>query len=353
MEESLQVYPNQIKQGDYVKFKINDTDTLRTYLIKSQIEKKHGYDEGIFEECNYVLKWMYNGKLYSYPCIVINNTKYTGGTKTEVVGFTETSAMMGILIQKNIDTKTITNNQRILLMDNAWRVTLNDNVTMNGLLSLSLGKDSINIQVDDVENEIADRWANDYSITLSSTTQTLEVGSTYQMNCTVTNNGKQVSNPNITYTSSDTNIATVSDKGLITSLEVGNCNITASIGSVVAILNLTVNSKTSTNVTSYSCDWSTGETVDGVSLKIYMSSLAKISKTINSVIDSSLDVTYTLNSVGTDLITNKLISITKQSNNTFLVKNLKVNTVKNFNIQFINNSDGSVITTQKVSLSGM
>jgi hypothetical protein len=28
MEESLQVYPNQIKQGDYVKFKINDTDTL-------------------------------------------------------------------------------------------------------------------------------------------------------------------------------------------------------------------------------------------------------------------------------------------------------------------------------------
>ena len=47
-EETIQVYPNNIKQGDIIQFKYNDNDTLHYYLVMSQIDKKCHYDEGVF-----------------------------------------------------------------------------------------------------------------------------------------------------------------------------------------------------------------------------------------------------------------------------------------------------------------
>jgi len=352
MEEKIQVYPNQIKQGDIIKFKVNDTDTLRTYLIKSKIDKKHGYDEGIFEECNHVLKWMYQGKLYEYPCILINNTKYTGGTKTQNIGITESSAMMGILITKNIDTKTIANNQRILLMDNAWRVTLNDNATMEGLLSISLGKDSIS-ENDNTELEIADYYEHNYAITLSSNIQTLVETETYKITPMITDKGIQVSNANIVYTSSDETIAIIDSTGLVTSLGVGNCIITVSIGSVTTTLNLTVNAKTVTPVISYSCDWSTSKTSTGALLKTYVSSTATLNETIDGVSNSSLIVNYSLDSIGSSLLSVGSITIIRKSNTSFLVKNVSVNSSKSFTVTFVNSTDSSTISTQVVQLTGM
>ncbi len=52
-------------------------------------------------------------------------------------------------------------------------------------------------------------------------------GTTYQLSYTVTNNGSVVENPTITYSSSDTTIATVDSNGLMTMLKEGSVDITA------------------------------------------------------------------------------------------------------------------------------
>jgi hypothetical protein len=337
-----------IQRGDLLVY----NDANKTYLAK-EVQNFTSYPFAKSEECNHLFKWMNQGKYFEQLGVANNQTEYTAGIKDQTTaGITEVEAIYHCFLPDNEITRNINLDTRFILNENAWRVTQVDYTSTLGLFQILLGKDSVNNQVDDLKNELADAFSYLYSITLSSTSQILEVSGTYEINATVMNNNKLVSNPNITWTSSATTIATVNN-GLVTAIGVGNCIISANIGSVTATLSLIVNAKTSTNVTSYQCKWSTGGTTDGVSLKTYMSSIASISKTVDSVIDSSLDVTYTLDSVGTDLATNKLISITKQSNNTFLVKNLKVNTAKSFNIQFINSADNSVITTQKVSLSGM
>ena len=52
-------------------------------------------------------------------------------------------------------------------------------------------------------------------------------GTTYQLSYTVTNNGNVVTNPTITYSSSDETVATVDSNGLMTMLKEGSVNITA------------------------------------------------------------------------------------------------------------------------------
>jgi hypothetical protein len=106
-------------------------------------------------------------------------------------------------------------------------------------------------------------------------------------------------------------------------------------------------------VVSYSCNWSTGQTTNGVLLKVYSSSTASIKKTIDGVIDSSLVANYTLDSIGTSLLSSGSISITKKSNTEFLIKNVNCTTTKSFVITFTDNSDGSTLMTRTIQLSGM
>jgi hypothetical protein len=106
-------------------------------------------------------------------------------------------------------------------------------------------------------------------------------------------------------------------------------------------------------VISYTCNWSIGQTTNGILLKVYSSSTASIKKTTDGVIDSSLVANYTLDSIGTSLLSSGSISVTKKSNTEFLVKNVNCTTSKNFIITFTNNADGSVILNQTVQLTGM
>lgn len=296
--------------------------------------------------CNHIFKWIVNGKLYSAIGIAVNNTKYTAGIKYESTsGITEVSAMYGGIIASTEDTKTITLGQRFLIDGNAWRVTLIDNITKVGLISLSLGKDSVSSS-DDTTNEIADANLHKYAITLNSTSESIPETSTYQISSVITDNNITVSNPTVTYRSSDETIATVNSNGLITALKVGDCTITISIGTVSQILSISVTEKT-TSTTSYSYTWS-----NGTSLKTYMSSTMALTKTVDSV-TTSLTTSYTLDSIGTSLINAGSITITEKTDSSYQIKNINVSIAKSFVITFIDNADSTVIITQTVSLSGM
>jgi hypothetical protein len=318
-------------------------------------EKEHlaipSHDKFKMRPCNYILKWMMDGEYHEIPSIVMNNTKYTGGIKTLTSGLTEIDAMINITTQNNKNTKNIDYGKRLYAMQNAWRVTLIDDITTN-LFTWSLGKDSINSELDDVVNGICDAFEHNYTISLSSNSESIIETSTYQISATVKDNNIVISNPKIIYKSSDETVATVSN-GLISGLKQGSCIITCSIGNAIASLALTVIAKTVTPVISYSCDWSTGKTSSGVSLKTYMSSTATCKETIDGVVNSALLASYLLDSVGTTLLSTGAISITRKSNVDFLVKNVSVSTSKSFVITFTNSVDNSVMSNQTVSLTGM
>jgi hypothetical protein len=84
-----------------------------------------------------------------------------------------------------------------------------------------------------------------------------------------------------------------------------------------------------------------------------MSSIAILKKTINGVDDSSLMVNYTLDSIGSSLMSSSAITITRKTNNSFLVKNVSVATVKSFTITFLDSDTNTIISTQIINISGM
>lgn len=314
MEEKLQVYPNLIKRGDIIKFKVNETDELRTYLIKSNIDKKHGYDEGIFEECNYILKWMIKGEYFETPAIVTNNTKYTLGVSSVSNSIIEGSGMFGIILSDNKMSSNIKIGQRFIVNGQAWEATQTDRTTTKGILSILLGESSINTN-DDMENEIANAFEHSYTITLDSTSQSLFETGTYEITPIIKDKGIEVSNPNnITYTSSDETIATVNN-GLVTALTVGNCIITCSIGGISTNLAIEVTAKTVTPVVSYGYNFS-----QSTNIKQYVTSILTCTETTDSV-TTPLNISCSWDSVGQSLISSGKIVITTKSSSSIGIKN--------------------------------
>lgn len=66
-----------------------------------------------------------------------------------------------------------------------------------------------------------------YLLTYNGVTSLNLSDGTYQLSYTATKNGTVVNNPTLSYTVSDTNVATVSDTGLLTMLAAGNVTVTA------------------------------------------------------------------------------------------------------------------------------
>jgi len=289
------------KVGDYIEY-LGDIDKDNPFFNTTKMTK-----------CNYILKWMDDGILYQQPCIIYNNTKYTGGTKVQN-GFTEVDAMVNITIQMNDNTRKINYGKRLYTMKNAWQVTLIDNITTGNVFSWTLGKDSINTN-DDIVNEICDAFLHNYAITLSSNSESIVETSTYQIVTNVTDNNVSVPNPIITYTSSDETIATVNLNGLVTALKIGNCTITASVGSVSTSLVLNVTAKTITPVISYGYKFS-----QGVSIKQYVTSILTCTETTDSV-TTPLNISCSWDSVGQSLISTNKIVVTTKSSSSIGIKN--------------------------------
>ena len=363
MEERLQVYPNLIKRGDYIKFKVNDTDTLRTYLIKSKIDKKHGYDEGIFEECNYDLKFIVDNTLYTIPTIVTNNTKYTLGIKS--IGgssIIEGDGMFGLVLSNNDISKLIKIDQRFIVNGQAWKATQTDRVTTKGVLAVLLGETAINYETDDMVLGIAD-----YK-TVIPHTYTYNVPTTFEVTKGTSANlvysikdelGSEIDYSGVMVTSNSPLATITNTNGVISisgvNIGLGSIKLQVTLDGVLKEFDVAFEVKTDViaPVISYSCEWSTGKVSNGVSLKTYMSSTANCKETINGVADSTLIVNYSLDSIGSSLVATGSVTITRKSNVDFLVKNVSVSTSKSFIITFTNSVDNSIISTQTVSLSGM
>lgn len=157
MQEVIQIDPNLIKRGDYINFKYNDTDTLHTYIITSRIEKKTGYDEGVFLICNNTL----NAKGWTTPI-----HGYFTNSSYGVKGVLDSEFMSSIdgqllcYVQDNEVTNKIRLDMRFIFdndTNQVYKVIKRETVAtgVGKLRQIVLKKDTVMSDKDDFINNIA------------------------------------------------------------------------------------------------------------------------------------------------------------------------------------------------------
>lgn len=351
MEESIQVYPNQIKRGDYLKFKVNDTDELRDYIITSKIEKKHGYDEGVFKECNHLLKWMYKGELYNSLGTTYNATKYTEGTKEISAGISEIDARYSSTVQDNKKNRTIKIGTRFIINGVAWEVTQTDYTTNKGLIVLTMGKSSIIQGVDDVDNEIANRWQIKHNyITTCDNSISITKDSSYNLVYSFTDNNQPIDSNLITIENTSNLISVIkSTDGIITitGIDIGTGSFKVKLNLTNEIREFIVNFDIVSNVVPDKIDYTVTSSNGYTFIKLVGATIS-IQKLVNGVADTSLQIDYKVPTNIQTLITNGSLSIVQKTDNSIYVRNISVITPTTFVIEFYDKVTGSKIVDSPI-----
>jgi len=121
------------------------------------------------------------------------------------------------------------------------------------------------------------------SIKLSNTSVTLKVGATKKITATI--NPKNASNTTITWTSSNTKIATVDKNGNIKGIKEGTATITATIDGVKATVKVTVTGTSTVSVT--------GVNVNKTNLTLKVGAKETITATVNPTNATNKNVSWT------------------------------------------------------------
>ncbi|MDN4094184.1 Ig-like domain-containing protein [Brevibacillus agri] len=207
-----------IERGDIVHYNNED------WLIISEVNgQRNGRYRAFMRVCDYRIKINF-GIVKEFPAIVdgrvfdVETGQYMTLPASKIL----------VTLQENQETLKIEAGQRFIKMGRAWKVEAIDR-THKGLLRLWCKQDQFNSAVDDVENEIADARKYVYVVDITNTETTIQQENTLQLNVSVTLNGQSVSGMAITFSSSDTNIATVDTSGLVTAVNPGTVTITAAL----------------------------------------------------------------------------------------------------------------------------
>lgn len=349
----INVDTNTKKKKIYVrpdtKFEVGDYIIYpdRTYLVL-EVEDNLISPYASVEECNYILKWMVNGTCHEAWGIGTDQTKYTLGVSAQSsAGILEADARYSILFPNDSNCKSVGVGTRFLFNDGAWKVTKIEYVsTQDNLRSLLLAQDSINYEIDDVQEEIADRWLINHTYTYDVPTN-FEVanGSEYVLNYSIKDEtGKDFDYSLITVTTVDntlvqiTNINdTISIKGL--SVGIGSVNLSVPIGSTSEefIINFEVKDVV-VDKTEYTTNFSQTTTI-----KQYVTSILTTSKYINGVKDDTLQIDYSFDSVGQNLISTGKIIVTTKSDSSIAIKNALITTSTTIYLTVIDTSDNTKI----------
>ncbi len=195
------------------------------YLITSQVDQNEKSCRGRMRKCNQRLALNWNGQVKWFDAVVEARTFSTETGK--VISMPEGNILVSL--QDNADTRNIALNQRFYITHQPFKVTGIDR-TMNGIIQLSCTLDSINTAYDNVENNIADRWkyeiAHTYALHINQgTIAHVLLNETLSLNVTATDNGNEMTNPAITYTSSDPSVISVDQQGQVMGIALGQASI--------------------------------------------------------------------------------------------------------------------------------
>jgi len=352
-ERTISVLVEQpIKTGDYIE---GYDDGI--YLVTTDIDNHISHKEAKIRKCNHLLKWMYKGNLYSMQSITINQTKYTLGISTIVAGITEGDSRYVITLPYNPKTNNIKVGQRFIFNANAWKVTQTDFVSEVGLLSILLGQDSINTEIDDVDNEIANRWQikHNYNTTCESSLS-ITKGSNYNLIYNFTDNNQAIDNNLITVENSSNLISVIkSNDGKITisGVDIGTGSFKVKLNLTDEVREFIVNFEVVSNVVADKIDYKI-TTSNGYVYRVKEGSTLVAIRYINGNIDNSLVIDYQLDLVGQDLLNKQNISIIKKSDSSFIIRNVNINALKTFKLTIIDKTTGDkILDNQIITLKGM
>jgi hypothetical protein len=224
--------------GWMYQFDDNDWLTVNVDKIKSLTTT------ATIRRCNNVLRWLdSDGGYYEVPCAIGYLVKENRDYSMSGSNLTVPSGMIEVYVQYNEKSNLIKQNQRFLFGNaNNWiayRVEggginnfLNRETTNNssvGVITLSMVVDFLNENVDDLTNGIANAiLENDYTIELNQSAITGSIGQTRTLQAVVWL-GENIVDRTVTWTSGDTNIATVSSAGVVTFVANGLVTITAAL----------------------------------------------------------------------------------------------------------------------------
>lgn len=310
------------KQGDYVlvdgvQYLIIDIDEQMSQSI---------YNVGIFRKTSHILL----GSNYKPIEAIVDRDKISLISSGEIQGVYDQYTF----IIPQLDNRVSINTE--IVWDGGIYIVISINATKEGLYYIT-GK------YKDLYNP------HTYSITLNSNADSINETATYQLIVICKDNDITQTNPTIIWKSSDETIATVNN-GIITGIKAGSAIITATYINASATFNLTVNIKPSVPVISYTTTWSNN---NGSLLKLMSSTTVNVVKTVDSVQDTSLIVNYTGDSTFNSLMSAKKISITKNSNTSYTIKNTNTTTTMAIVITLTDSNSGTTIETKLIKLQGV
>lgn len=211
------------------------------WLVLSPQNVSGASGSGLCRRCNAVWNYLdYYGNVVSEPIIAENeraNANDSDAQNSQLI----TKGYFNIICQYNDATRQIDTNTRIILGSGAYRITgysdfetefTGDYSTVR-LLSFTARYEDANDVIDDMENHVAGGKLFSWTVNVSGQ-QSMRLGASQQLSVSSVRNGQTVGQDadkpvSYVYASSDENIATVDENGLVTAIAEGSAVITATL----------------------------------------------------------------------------------------------------------------------------
>lgn len=332
--KTMLLLPNTVlNNGIYIYYNLNYW--LVTDFVQNEINPK-----ALIQKCNHELKWQdSNGLICAEPCIATRSLL----TKMDIIdnkyGIQLLEGEMNIYVQNNSNTCTIISGKRFYIGSQVYKVTGIDDVSDEGIIRFAMkvdvenNNDNRNLRICDYQSGI------DFKIT--NILNTISIDDTLQIQFSFYFNGNIIDNPGyiITYSSSNTDIATISTSGLVSAISNGNAIIT-----VVATLedNLTFTDTFEIIIQDIVSD-NYSIIINGNSEIIADSSEVYMAQVMNNNIEVNESVTWII-------VSGSEYGSIKSHNNSCTITNISIGTIV---LKAILNIDNTITQTKTIQCKGL
>lgn len=318
-----------INMGDMIKW------NNKTYICYDKQPYVDIYDTGYIHECENELIWIDRfGKIQRTYAYLENKSLYTTGVQDGRNLTIPDSKINGVMQDNEINRQIIRDMRFILFNRFAYRCTLID-MSKDGLIGIVLDETDIDLTKDNLELNIANYYHNkSYSILIDNGTN-LEINKNdiLQINAVIKENGILMQpQPKLEYISSDNNIATVDEDGLINGIDIGGAIITVKYGDVINNININV----------------VNNVIDNYNINIIGSDTIKLGQTIEyniKVTNNGIDVSETVTFNNIDI---NLVDVIETTGNSIKLKAIK--STGEFTFSAILDIDNTITSNKNIKL---
>lgn len=222
--------------GTYVEWMDN------IWLITELNAPNEVYQTALMTQCNYLLKWVNDkGEIVSRWSIAADGTKYLTGIFYQP-SMTVGDSRMQLTVPRDDETVLLNRGARFLIDDpgatqpqayELSKINRAGNVyNGHGVFIHMLTESNFNPKTDNAELMIADYYTRigKFAVRINNATEELRLsaGDTFQIDACVLRDNVPYSDGTLTYESSDPEVATVDETGLVMAVAEGEVKITAS-----------------------------------------------------------------------------------------------------------------------------